>query len=189
MSADVFFEAAMFATERHAGQVRGGRGQPYVVHALDVVRRVAYFGFTNPETWAAAVLHDVVEDTYDAADVDKGLVEIDARFGSRVAKMVGWLTLPADCREDHAKKREHQIAMMRVMDEDGCAIKIADKHSNVHDLIGDPPKWSTKAMLGYAGDSQSVVEAALTATGDYRIVAMVHSFSSTHRQLRLKLRT
>jgi len=52
--------AILFATEAHADQV-DGCGQPYILHCLSVMLRVARGG--HPEyLQVAAVLHDVIED-------------------------------------------------------------------------------------------------------------------------------
>jgi GTP pyrophosphokinase len=52
-----------FAAERHAGQTRPA-GQPYVQHLLQVVDVLVNGPHqTDPDLLAAALLHDVVEDT------------------------------------------------------------------------------------------------------------------------------
>jgi len=60
----LIFKASSFAVLRHHGQMRaGGRNIPYVFHCFDVAQRLAAVGYDDPHVLAAAILHDVVEDT------------------------------------------------------------------------------------------------------------------------------
>ena len=73
--------AVIFAAAAHDGQVRKGTDIPYIVHPMEAAAIAA--GLTNdPEVIAAAVLHDVVEDTGTTKN------ELEAEFGSRVAELV-----------------------------------------------------------------------------------------------------
>lgn len=76
--------AYVVAEEAHSGQVRKS-GDPYITHPLAVAMILAELGMT-PVTLAAALLHDVVEDT------DYPLAEIDREFGPEVAHMVNGVT-------------------------------------------------------------------------------------------------
>jgi hypothetical protein len=58
----IVLDACAFATRMHAGQQRKYTGEPYVLHCLEVARMVAEIGGTTTMI-AAALLHDVVEDT------------------------------------------------------------------------------------------------------------------------------
>ena len=78
---DIFNEAIIFATEVHAGDKRKGTNVPYIVHPLEAAAIVATMT-DDKEILAAAVLHDVVEDTdYTAEDVKQ-------KFGERIARLV-----------------------------------------------------------------------------------------------------
>jgi (p)ppGpp synthase/HD superfamily hydrolase len=79
--------ALEFARAAHEAvdQLRKHTGEQYIVHPVavaDIVRSVPH----TEEMIAAALLHDVVEDT------NVGLDAIRAEFGSGVAELVGWLT-------------------------------------------------------------------------------------------------
>lgn len=78
---NVVERAILFATEAHKGQVRKIRGTPYILHPMEVAAIIATMT-TDPETMAAGVLHDTVED----CGVDPR--EIKERFGARVAALV-----------------------------------------------------------------------------------------------------
>lgn len=173
--------AIAYAIKRHDGQRRGGRGVPYVLHPLQVAQTLDACQFLRIDVQVAALLHDVVEDTFPATEkgMEDGYLDIETNFGVRVRNLVQWLTLPLACRDDHVAKVRHQIEVMEAMDDDGRAIKIADKMSNVADLLLDPPKWSKKAMRGYADDSLKVVLAALKSS-DTRITDMIRTFHELH---------
>ena len=81
MSEHVLNEAIAFAVRAHDGMTRKASGQPYILHPMETA--VIVGTMTNdPELLAAAMLHDVVEDT--------GVTpkEIRERFGERVMKLV-----------------------------------------------------------------------------------------------------
>src|SRR5436190_1227250 len=77
---EILRRASRFAAQAHAGQQRAS-GEPYVYHAFAVARILAQLEL-NHEAIAAAILHDVVEDT------DVTLVDIRREFGERVATLV-----------------------------------------------------------------------------------------------------
>lgn len=71
-------DAILFATKAHDGQKRKGNDIPYILHPLETVAIVG--SMTNDEhVLAAAVLHDVVEDTKFTIEDIRNL------FGERVA--------------------------------------------------------------------------------------------------------
>src|SRR5688572_2066454 len=93
-AADLESRARGFAERAHAaiGQRRKYTGEPYIVHPIAVAELVRSVPHT-PEMIAAALLHDVVEDT------PVTLAQIEAEFGPVVADLVDWLTdvsRPAD---------------------------------------------------------------------------------------------
>jgi guanosine-3',5'-bis(diphosphate) 3'-pyrophosphohydrolase len=122
-----------FAAEWHAGQVRPA-GEPYVEHLLEtaeVLREVT--GTADVEVLAAGLLHDVVEDTACT------LGEVEARFGERVAELVGWATKPeAADGEDPAEVRAGYLKRFADAPADAVAVKLADRYSNVQRLDTHP---------------------------------------------------
>ncbi len=78
----VFFRKAFdFAKKYHMGQCRKGTHIPYLIHPIrtwDYVSRMT----ENEETWIAAMLHDVIEDT-PATEED-----LRVEFGDKVALLV-----------------------------------------------------------------------------------------------------
>ena len=73
-----FEQALIFATRKHAGQIRKGTGTPYISHLLSVAALVLEAG-GNEDLAIAALLHDVVEDCGGAPM----LKEVHRRFGKR----------------------------------------------------------------------------------------------------------
>lgn len=73
--------AIIFAVKAHHDTERRGKGFPYIVHPLEAVEIVATIT-PDQELLAAAVLHDVIEDT------DVTVDQLRAEFGDRIADLV-----------------------------------------------------------------------------------------------------
>ncbi|HFB06848.1 MAG TPA: bifunctional (p)ppGpp synthetase/guanosine-3',5'-bis(diphosphate) 3'-pyrophosphohydrolase, partial [Chloroflexi bacterium] len=73
-----------FAARAHHGQVRK-TGEPYLEHPLSIAMDLADFHL-DADTIVAALLHDVPE------DCGVSLNEVEATFGSQVAKLVDGVT-------------------------------------------------------------------------------------------------
>lgn len=87
---------------------------------------MARAGF-EPETIAAALLHDIVEDS------DVSLEEIRKRFGDRVAQMVEAMTDTAEVTDYERRKAIHRQRVAAAGPE-AAAIFAADKLNNVRAL-------------------------------------------------------
>ena len=129
-------QAVAFAASQHGDQ-RRPTGAPYTEHlleALEVLARGA--GVTDPGVLCAAVLHDVVEDT--ACTV----AQVAARFGPRVAELVGWVTIPPPATgQDKAAAKEAYLRGLRRAPRDAILVKLADRASNVQTLRNlSPPR-------------------------------------------------
>lgn len=74
--------AILFAVKAHAGAVRRDGHTPYILHCTEAAA-IAATMTQEQEVLAAAVLHDVVEDTDVTAET------LESEFGSRVALLVG----------------------------------------------------------------------------------------------------
>src|SRR4051794_24023567 len=100
---DLVSRAANFAISAHAADLRRS-GEPYVIHPIAVASILAKIHLDS-ETIAAALLHDVVEDT------EISLETIRTEFGQRVALLVdgvsklGRIHWPSD-QTDGARSRE-----------------------------------------------------------------------------------
>lgn len=111
----------------HRGQIRNGSGgMPYVEHPMRVAALLDEHGYRD-EVLAAALLHDVVEDS------ETTLEELHEQFGAEVAGLVGALTDDESIDSYRERKTEHRE---RVAAADGEALAIygADKLTNVSTL-------------------------------------------------------
>jgi len=119
-------EAYRLAADAHEGQRRKDDGTPYITHPVAVAELLHDAGFDD-EVVAAALLHDVVEDT----EMDRD--EIAERFGDRVAELVGALSEDDGIQDYEDRKREHREQVAE-SGRDAIAIYIADKLSNLRDM-------------------------------------------------------
>jgi guanosine-3',5'-bis(diphosphate) 3'-pyrophosphohydrolase len=115
------------AREDHAGQVRNGAGgMPYIEHPMRVAELLDEHGYRE-EVLAAALLHDVVEDS--ETDLD----ELREKFGDEVAGLVGALTDDQSIESYRERKAEHR-ERVAAADTEALAIYAADKLTNTSTL-------------------------------------------------------
>jgi (p)ppGpp synthase/HD superfamily hydrolase len=151
--------AAAFAAEAHRLQIRKGRDRlPYINHPLNVAELVAE-GTADPEVLAAAILHDVLEDTDATAE------DLATRFGPRVLGLVeeltddpAWSGLPLGERK--AKQAGKFAAKASA---EARAIKIADQLSNIDDLVREPEVWPRERHAAYLAGARAIVAACRPA--------------------------
>ena len=122
-------EAIDFAVAEHGDQQRP-TGAAYTEHLLEALEAlVVGAGVTDTDVLAAAVLHDVVEDTPVSNE------ELAERFGPRVAELVGWVTIPQPGRgEDRAEVKQASLRRLAGAPKDAVLVKLADRLSNVQTL-------------------------------------------------------
>jgi (p)ppGpp synthase/HD superfamily hydrolase len=132
--------AFTFASTCHGEQTRPN-GEPYTHHLLEVVEILLKgAGITDEETLVAGVLHDIVEDT------PCSLKGIRARFGSSVADLVGWLTMPTQSDGvSVGQAREEYFAHLQSAPLSAVAVKLADRLSNVQKLEAHPRPGKQKS--------------------------------------------
>ncbi len=123
---DLVARAYEIAREAHSGQRRKDDGSPFITHPLAVARVLNNAGF-GEDVLAAALLHDVVEDTDLSPD------EIERRFGPAVARLVEALSEDKDIDGYEERKSAHREQVERA-GRDAVAIYIADKLSNLRDM-------------------------------------------------------
>jgi len=128
-------KAYALAARAHAGQTRQ-TGDPYITHPLIVAQMLAEYGM-DQATLAAALLHDVVEDT------EVTLREVADAFGPVVAGLIDGVT-KLD-RIKFSSKEEQQAATIRKMaiaisrDIRVLVIKLLDRLHNIRTLAPLPP--------------------------------------------------
>ena len=131
----LFEKAIAFATRAHAGAKRKGTGIPYIVHPIEAAA-IAATMTTDEEILAAAVLHDVLEDT------DTTPEEMEQLFGSRVLKLV--LNETENKRKDlpahetwKIRKQETITFLKEHADKEAKMLALADKLSNMRAIYRD----------------------------------------------------
>lgn len=134
LDTELFDKAAIFAVKAHSNTERRGKGFPYIIHPMEAASIVATIT-KDPELLAAAVLHDVVEDT----DVTVG--EVRAEFGDRIAEIVDSESdkfLEGVSEEDSWQSRK-QAAIDRLAEasEDSKIVAMGDKLSNMRAIARD----------------------------------------------------
>lgn len=139
---DVIERAKIFSIAAHeaVGQVRKYTGEPYWTHPRAVADIVRNYGGTDEQV-AAALLHDVVEDT------DVGIDTIREHFGDTVADLVDWLT---DVSKPEDGSRETRKALDRQHSADASKeaqfIKCADLIHNTESVVKHDEHFAKKYM-------------------------------------------
>jgi len=129
-------KAKQFADVAHEGQKRKYTGEPYILHPVAVAELVRSVPHT-PAMIAAALLHDVVEDTPITLD------EIERVFGFEVAVLVEMLT-------DVSKLSDGNRAARKAIDREHTAkaspaaktIKLADLIENSKSIMAHDPAFA-----------------------------------------------
>lgn len=149
----LLFSALSFAAARHRGQRRkGGQGSPYINHLIDVSGLLwTVGGVRDMQTIAAAVLHDTVEDTATTRD------ELASMFGEGIAGVVMEVTDDKDLPRDERRRR--QVEHASSLSGPARLIKLADKTSNIRDIIASPPlNWTPEDQETYVLWGRDVVD-------------------------------
>ena len=131
-------KALEFATEAHKGQVRKYTGEPYIAHPIEVMGLLKQV-VDDPEMHAAALLHDVVEDT--------PIMNVRIGFTPRVAALVSDLTdvsKPEDGNRAARKELDRQHSAQA--SPEAQTIKLADLISNSKSIMEHDPKFAKVYM-------------------------------------------
>ncbi|HLG42033.1 MAG TPA: HD domain-containing protein [Planctomycetota bacterium] len=137
---DLLRKAVGLAARKHQGQLRKDGQTPYVAHPIRVCLAVGQlFGVNDPKILAAAVLHDIIEDT----SVDRD--DLIADFGDEIAAWVA--ALSKDARLPEAEREEAYRKAIRAAPWQVKVIKLADTYDNLCDASagGSPAKTRAKA--------------------------------------------
>jgi (p)ppGpp synthase/HD superfamily hydrolase len=132
---DLAERAYLFAEEAHHGARR--RGDTKLDHVIEVARILEEAGYPE-HVVAAALLHDVVEDT------DTGTAEIERRFGAPVAELVGVMT-EDESIEAYEERKEAHRGGVREAGAEAVAIFVADKLASARAADSDVGLSARKA--------------------------------------------
>jgi len=145
-------QAIAFAVEAHQGQVDAA-GEPYILHPLRVMLMVRAFGMDEEEQ-AAALLHDVVEDT------DVRIADIERHFGPRVDDLVYALTRQEG--EDYTAYIDRVIAA-GVAAQTIKKIDLMDNLGRIGPIIKLDPAKANRLVAKYRGGLRKLKESRCRA--------------------------
>ena len=148
-------EALMLAIKAHDGQRRKYTGEPYSTHPIGVSKIIETIPDHTPEMVAAALLHDVVEDTYIT------LSDVTEQFGATVAEYVHFcsnVSEQGDGNRAFRKKMDADHFAMGPMESQ--TIKVADLIHNSESIIPNDPKFFHKA---YKYEKQYLLDVLIKA--------------------------
>ena len=153
------FKALEFASHRHRAQRRKGtRKIPYINHPIQVASLlVNEGGETDTVLLTAAILHDVIEDTVESVEERNELMaEIKEIFGEEILSLT--MEVTDDKTLEKKVRKQLQIEHANHISVRAKKLKIADKITNLRDIILDPPDWWThERILEYMNWSERVV--------------------------------
>ncbi|MGB9665705.1 MAG: RelA/SpoT family protein [Candidatus Cryosericum sp.] len=122
--------AFVFARQRHGDQKRAS-GAPYMLHPVEAALILADYRL-DAETYAACLLHDVLEDTATTGR------ELEEGFGTKVAALVEGVTklrgLNYLSREENNLENVRKILLAMAADLRVVFIKLADRLHNMRTL-------------------------------------------------------
>ena len=145
-------QAASFAAKKHTGQTRkGDDAAPYINHPLEVANLLANVGKVDDfNILIAALLHDTIEDTQTTKE------EITEFFGAEVCGYV--LEVTDDKSLPKATRKQKQIEHAPHLSDGAKQVKLADKISNITDVLNNPPAgWSLERRMEYINWGEKVV--------------------------------
>jgi guanosine-3',5'-bis(diphosphate) 3'-pyrophosphohydrolase len=148
-----FLRALHFAAGKHRNQRRKDkRKTPYINHPIEVCHVLTDIGAVfDPTILTAAILHDTVEDTSTRQE------EVRELFGSEVSDLVKEVT--DDKRLPRFVRKRLQVEHAATLSDAAKQIKLADKISNLRDLLESPPRyWNTRMKLEYLDWAEQVAD-------------------------------
>lgn len=128
-------KAARIAAAAHSQQKRKVDDSPYVVHPFMVAMKLAGYGFSD-KVIAAALVHDVLEDTSFSAE------ELRRQLGDEVwdiIKIVAEDKKNADLAWE--ERKQGYIEAVRAGSEESKAVSLADKIHNLENLLANYEKF------------------------------------------------
>jgi (p)ppGpp synthase/HD superfamily hydrolase len=125
---NLIHEAIIFATRKHAGQVRKGTDIPYISHPMEVMQILTENDLPE-NVIVAGILHDTLEDT------DTAPAEILERFGEDILKIVS--AESEDKSKPWKERKQATIDHLAAASLDARLVCCADKLSNLRSMAAD----------------------------------------------------
>lgn len=150
----LLIKALTFAANKHRNQRRKNADAfPYINHPISLVNILCNeVHITDINLICAALLHDTVEDTETTAE------ELLNEFGREISNIVMEVTDDQTITV-RQKRKQLQIEHASHISEQAKLLKLADKISNLRDLVVDPPAtWSLARRREYFEWSKQVID-------------------------------
>ena len=150
----LLIKALAFAAHKHKDQRRKDESAlPYINHPIALANVLANeAGITDENVLCAAILHDTIEDTETTKE------ELIKEFGEKVAAIVLDVTDDKNIK-DKALRKQLQIEHAPHISHEAKLVKLADKISNLRDILNSPPKdWDRERKRDYFAWAASVVQ-------------------------------
>lgn len=145
--------ALEFASKKHKDQRRkDAEASPYINHPIALAKVLCIEGqITDHKVICGALLHDTIEDT------ETTEAELIAIFGKSITKIV--LEVSDDKSLPKAERKLMQIEHARHASKRAKLVKLADKISNLRDILNSPPAdWSVQRKQDYFDWAKQVVD-------------------------------
>lgn len=149
--------AVRLAAVAHRSQNRKSSGIPYIAHPLSVCLILMKAGFQDETILAAAVLHDVVEDT------ELTIEQLAEDFSEEVVLYVTEMTEIKESNQGKKRswreRKQDHIEVMRQAHQESRAIELADKLHNLEAMLFDLQTEDKAEFWGHFGASpQEIVQ-------------------------------
>ena len=149
----MLLKALAFAANKHKDQRRRDIDtSPYINHPIslaDILCNEAHI--TDIETICGALLHDTVEDTETTAE------ELEIEFGPAICNIV--MDVTDDKSLPQAVRKQAQIDHAALISDKAKLVKLADKISNLRDVLNNAPAdWTLERRLAYFDWARKVID-------------------------------
>ncbi len=149
----ILLKALAFAAHKHKDQRRRDVDtSPYINHPISLADILCNEGhITDIETICGALLHDTVEDTETTAE------ELENEFGRAIRDIV--MDVTDDTTLSKAERKQAQIDHAAHISDKAKLVKLADKISNLRDVLDNAPAdWSLQRRQEYFDWARKVID-------------------------------
>ena len=149
----LFLKALVFAADKHKNQRRkDADASPYINHPIALADILVNEGdITDINVLCGAILHDTIEDTKTTKE------ELIQQFGEKITSIV--LDVTDDKTLLKAERKLKQIEHASHASHEAKLVKLADKISNLRDILASPPRdWTEDRKKEYFDWAGKVID-------------------------------